>query len=268
MRLLALTCEVLARSVYLCAARSPHVVDVHLNRRGLHDDPPNLRAILQGEIDAPGAGDGAGAPGGAAARPGGAAAPYDAIVLAYGLCGAATAGLQAGSIPLVVPRAHDCITLFLGSRDRYTAEFTGHPGTYWYVEDFVERSDEGGAFAGIGAVSDAEARATYEEYVAKYGEDNAAYLMEALGGWSSHYDRAAFVDMAVADARVALAAEARARDDAERRGWSFEKLAGELILVRRLIDADWGPEDFLVLQPGERLAMSYDEAVIRAEPAG
>jgi hypothetical protein len=276
MRLLALTCEVLARSVYLCAARSPHVVDVHLNRRGLHDDPPNLRTILQGEIDAV---DGPGAPGGSAGvlgpagapgAPGAAGsvdAPYDAIVLAYGLCGAATAGLRAGSIPLVVPRAHDCITLFLGSRDRYTAEFTGHPGTYWYVQDFVERSDDGGQFAGMGAVSDAEARATYEEYVAKYGEDNAAYLMEALGGWRSHYDRAALVDMAVADARAAAVVEAFARDDATRRGWTFEKLAGELILVRRLLDADWGAGDFLVLGPGERLAMSYDEAVIRAEPA-
>ncbi|MCU0478339.1 MAG: DUF1638 domain-containing protein [Chloroflexi bacterium] len=249
MRLLALTCEVLARSVYLCAARSPHVVDVHLNRRGLHDDPPNLRTLLQGEIDAVGA-------------------PYDAVVLAYGLCGGATAGLRAGSIPLVVPRAHDCITLFLGSRDRYTAEFTGHPGTYWYVQDFVERSDDEGQFAGMGAVSDAEARATYEEYVAKYGEDNAAYLMEALGGWRSHYDRAAYVDMAVADPHAAAAVEAFARDDADRRGWSFEKLAGELLLVKRLIDAEWAPEDYLVVRPGERLAMSYDDAVIRAEPAG
>jgi hypothetical protein len=275
MRLLALTCEVLARSVYLCAARSPHVVDVHLNRRGLHDDPPNLRAILQAEIDVAGGIGAAGGRTGAApestgtpGRPESAGAPYDAILLAYGLCGAATAGLRAGSIPLVVPRAHDCITLFLGSRDRYTAEFAGHPGTYWYVQDFVERSDDGGAFAGMGAVSDAEARATYEEYVARYGEDNAAYLMEALGGWRSHYDRAALVDMAVADRGAAAAVEAFARDDATRRGWAFEKLAGELILVRRLLDGHWGAEDFLVLQPGERLAMSYDEAVIRAEPAG
>jgi hypothetical protein len=276
MRLLALTCEVLARTVYICAARSPHVVDVHLNRRGLHDDPPNLRAILQAEIDAAGARGAVGASGapasvgapGAAAAGGAPDAPYDAIVLAYGLCGAATAGLQARSIPLVVPRAHDCITLFLGSRDRYTVEFTGHPGTYWYVQDFLERSDEGGAFAGMGADSDTAARATYEEFVVKYGEDNAAYLMEALGAWRSHYDRAAFVDMAVADPREAAAVEAHARDDAERRGWTFEKLAGELILVRRLLDGDWGPDDFLVLQPGERLAMSYDEAVIRAEPAG
>jgi hypothetical protein len=236
------------------------VVDVHLNRRGLHDDPPNLRTILQREIDAI---DGTRALAGDAIG-----APYDAVVLAYGLCGAATAGLRAGSIPLVVPRAHDCITLFLGSRDRYTAEFTGHPGTYWYVQDFVERSDDEGRFAGMGAVSDAEARATYEQYVAKYGEDNAAYLMEALGGWRSHYDRAAYVDMAVADPHAAAAVEAFARDDADRRGWAFEKLAGELLLVKRLIDAEWAPEDYLVVRPGERLAMSYDDAVIRAEPAG
>jgi hypothetical protein len=248
MRLLALTCEVLARSVYLCAARSPHVVDVRLNRRGLHDDPPNLRAILQAEIDE-------------------VAAPYDAVALAYGLCGGATAGLRAGAIPLAVPRAHDCITLFLGDRARYQAEFTANPGTYWYVQDYLERTDDGSAFAGVGAVSDASARATYEEYVAKYGEDNAVYLMEALGAWRSHYDRAAFVEMDVAAPEAAESAEARARDDADRRGWGFAKLAGELLLVRRLIDGAWDPADFLVLQPGERLAMSYDDTVIRAEPA-
>ena len=248
MRLLALTCEVLARSVYLCAARSPHVVDVRLNRRGLHDDPPNLRAVLQGEID-------------------GIGPPYDAVVLAYGLCGGATAGLRAGSIPLVVPRAHDCITVFLGSRDRYEAEFTGNPGTYWYVQDYLERTDDDSAFGGVGAVSDAAARATHAEYIAKYGEDNAAYLMEVLGAWRSHYNRAAFVDMGIADPRGAAAVETRARDDAASRGWAFDRLAGEIVLVKQLLDADWPAEDFLVLQPGERLEMSYDEAVIRARPA-
>lgn len=247
MRLLALTCEVLARSVYLCAARSPHVVDVRLERRGLHDDPPNLRTILQRAVDEAGA-------------------PYDAVLLAYGLCGGATAGLRAGTIPLVVPRAHDCITLFLGSRDRYGSEFGAHPGTYWYVEDYVERTDDGSAFAGVGALSDAAARATHEEYVAKYGEDNAAYLMEVLGGWSAHYDRAAYVDMGIADPQASAATEARARDDAAKRGWAFDRMAGELLLVKRLLDGAWDAADFLVVRPGERLAMSYDDSVVRAEP--
>lgn len=247
MRLLALTCEVLARSVYLCAARSPHVVDVRLNRRGLHDDPPNLRTVLQAEVDT-------------------ISAPYDAVVLAYGLCGGATAGLHAGSIPVVVPRAHDCITLFLGDRARYQSEFTANPGTYWYVHDYLERNDDGSAFGGLGATSDAAARTTYEEYVAKYGEDNAAYLMEALGAWRSHYDRAAYVEMGLAAPEAASTAEKRARDDADRRGWRFDRVAGGLLLIKHLIDGVWDPSDYLVLQPGERLAMSYGEDVIRAEP--
>jgi hypothetical protein len=73
--------------------------------------------------------------------------------------------------------------------------------------------------------------------------------------------------MGVAHPDAAGLAEARARSDAERRGWQFEKLAGELILIRKLIDGDWA-EDMLVVAPGEQLAMSYDERVIKAVAAG
>ena len=105
-------------------------------------------------------------------------------------------------------------------------------------------------------------KATHAEYVERYGQDNADYLMEALGAWRSHYDRAAFIDMGVGDgSRV----EAQARDDADRRGWRFEKLAGDVLLVRRLLEGDWD-RDFLVVQPGERVVMTYDEDVLRAEP--
>jgi hypothetical protein len=89
--------------------------------------------------------------------------------------------------------------------------------------------------------------------------------MEAMGAWRSHYDRAAYVDMDVADPRAAGLAEERAREDAERRGWQFHRLAGELILIRKLIDGDWD-DDVLTLAPGQQLAMSYDDGVIAALP--
>ena len=38
MKLKCLACEALARPVYLCAARSPHVVDVEMYRTQLGDD--------------------------------------------------------------------------------------------------------------------------------------------------------------------------------------------------------------------------------------
>jgi hypothetical protein len=58
--------------------------------------------------------------------------------------------------------------------------------------------------------------------------------------------------------------EKKAREEAERRGWNFERVAGDLVMVRRLLNGDWN-EDYLVLQPGQRLGMSYDENVIKAE---
>ena len=179
--------------------------------------------------------------------------------LAYGLCGGATAGLRCGAIPLVVPRAHDCITLFLGDRARYQAEFSANPGTYWYVQDYLERTDDGSAFAGVGAVSDASALETYREYVAKYGEDNAAYLMEALGAWSSHYDRAAFVDMGVAAPEACRGSHARPATMRIAAAGASRSSPGSCSWSARLIDGAWDPADYLVLQPGERLAMSYDD---------
>jgi hypothetical protein len=248
MRLYAIACDVVARPVYLCAARSPHVVDVRLFERGLHNEPKDLRTRLQAAIDE-------------------APATADAVVLGYGLCGGATAGIVARDRPVVLPRAHDCITLFLGARERYAQETTDRPATYWYVADQLERADGYQASVGglaIGSDTDAQVEATRAEYVAKYGEDNADYLMEVLGGWRVHYGRAAFVSMGVSDETTS---ENSARDEAERRGWAFERIEGSLVLLRHLIDGDWDA-DMLVLQPGERLAMSYDDGVVKAVPAG
>lgn len=246
MRLKCLGCEVLARPIYLCAARSPHIVDVDLFQRGLHNDPPDLRARLQERIDA-------------AKNQG-----YDAIVMAYGLCGQATAGLTARDIPVVIPRAHDCITLFLGSRDRYREEFQTNAGTYWYALDYMERGDSSNSTLTLGVGSDTELEAVYEEYVEKYGQDNADYLMEVMGAWQNHYKRAALIDMGVGDI---AAVEARAKADAARRGWVFERVAGDMILIRRLLEGDWD-KDFLTLQPNQRLVMTYDQDVIGCVASG
>ena len=240
MRLKCISCEVLARPIYLSAAYSPHTVDIEMLRYGLHQQSNDLRSRLQAAIDAA---EGKG---------------YDAVVLAYGLCGKSTDGLRAGSIPLVLPRAHDCITIFLGSRQRYRQEFEQTPGTYWYAQDYIERDDGSGASLSIGANTSGDAEAVYASYVEKYGQDNADYLMEVMGAWQSHYSRAAFIDLGVGDGS---SVEQRARADAGRRGWNFEKLRGDLGLVQRLVNGNWD-EDFLVVQPGQTIKMTYDEEII------
>ena len=159
MKLKCLGCDALARTIYLSAAHSPHIVDVELFPLGLHNEPSDPRGRLQGHIDAL-SGQG-----------------YDAIVLAYGLCGQSTAGLVARDIPLVLPRAYDCITLFLESRDRYKEQFENHVGTYWYAVDYIERKDSAGTTFAQGATVDTDVHGLYDEYVAKYGVDNADHLI-------------------------------------------------------------------------------------------
>jgi len=247
MRIKCIACDVLARPVYLCAAHSPHIVDVTLERFGLHLTPNKLRGILQTQIDAADN-----------------QSPYDAVVLAYGLCGKATHGLRAGEIPLIVPRAHDCITLFLGSREKYNHEFGECPGTFWYVQDYIERGDSDGIPLSIGANTSADSEILYTEYEAKYGADNAAYLMEIMGAWQAHYERAAFIDLGVGNGDSVAE---RAQQDAQRRGWRYEPMAGNLVLIKRLLDGDWN-EDFLILQPGEQVEMIGGDEIIQSGQTG
>jgi hypothetical protein len=244
MRLKCIACDVLARPVYLRAAHSPHIVDVTLERFGLHLYPGELQRKLQAHIDSVGEED-----------------IYDALVLAYGLCGKATEGLRAGEIPLVIPRSHDCITLFLGNRARYEDEFQGCPGTYWYVQDYIQRGESEDIPLTIGANTIVDEEVVYAEYVEKYGKDNADYLLEVMGAWQDHYERAAYIDMGVGEGE---AVAQKARRDAEKNGWRFERLAGDLILIRRLLDGDWDEADFLVLRPGQRIEMAGGEEVVRA----
>lgn len=241
MKLKCLCCESLARMAYASAAISPHVVDVELFEIGLHNKPLNLRQQLQTKIDEV------------------SSHGYDAITLAYGLCGQATAGLKASTTQLVIPRAHDCITLFLGSRSRYMEQFEKNPGTYWYALDYIQRRDSSGTSLALGSgVDTSNLDATYLEYVEKYGQDNADYLMEVMGAWQSHYNRAVFIDVGVGDG-TPVAAIAQA--EAERRGWNFEQMAGNITLIQRFLSAQWD-EDFLVIAPGQQIVMSYDEKVI------
>jgi hypothetical protein len=82
--------------------------------------------------------------------------------------------------------------------------------------------------------------------------------MEVMGAWQQHYSRTAYIDMGVGDG---AAVEQKAQADAAKRGWGFERVAGDMILIRRLLNGEWD-SDFLILEADQQLAMTYDEDVI------
>ena len=102
---------------------------------------------------------------------------------------------------------------------------------------------------------------SYEDLVAKYGEDNARFLYEQFGNMLRNYSGLTFIEMGIEpDDRF----ERPHREEAARRGWQFEKLAGDMRLIQGLVDGPWDDDRFLVVPPGSRIAPSFDEKVIKA----
>ena len=67
---------------------------------------------------------------------------YDAILMGYALCSNGLVGLKADNVPLVLPRAHDCITLFLGNKEKYLDYFQSNPGVYFKTSGWIERGEQ------------------------------------------------------------------------------------------------------------------------------
>ncbi|MCP4608079.1 MAG: DUF1638 domain-containing protein [Planctomycetes bacterium] len=238
MRLQFITCKVLQREAYYCAARSKNVVDVVLMEQGLHNEPDRLRTevlkALENTCDIQGR-------------------PYDASLLGYGLCSNGIVGLSA-EIPIVVPRGHDCITLLLGSKDKYQEYFDSHRGIYWYSPGWIESDEQ---------PSKERYERLLKEYKEKYGDDNAQYLMEVEQSWMKEYSWATFVDWGLTDSGEYINYTKRC---AEYLHWNYDELKGSPALMQKLIDGDWHESEFLVVKPGQKIGEDLtNEGIMKAE---
>ncbi len=235
-----IACAVLARECYHCAAVSRNIVDVTIVEQGLHDiGEERMCSALQREIDSV------------------AHENYEAILLVYGLCNNGVRNLRA-SIPIVLPRAHDCITLLMGSKSAYRDYFNAFPGTYFRSPGWSERGQSN--LANPQSTTREMGMATYDEYVEKYGEGNAQYLMEILNDHLKNYTRLAYIDTGLPNMDDHKQA---AKEWAEQQGWEYTLIDGKMALIKRLMDGDWGDEDFLVVPPGQTIEASADEDIVR-----
>lgn len=246
MRIKLIACEIFCRECCAAVAASPNTISLEFMPKGLHDVGAEImRTRLQERIDAASSGD------------------HEAIALAYGLCNNGIAGLTARNLPLIAPRAHDCIAVFMGSRRRYREYFDANPGTYFHTSGWIERGGSAGELQDLSIQQRIGLGRRLEEWIAEYGEDNAEYLMEVLGNSTRGYSKFCFIEMGVEpDDRF----ERMSRQRAEEKGWIFEKIRGDMSLLRDLVDGRWDDDRFLRVMPGGRIAARYDEGVIAAEP--
>jgi Protein of unknown function (DUF1638) len=200
----------------------PHLRDVKVPATfmeyGFHRTPQLMTPALQEQVD-------------------GIAEP-STVIVGYGLCGNGLVGLKARQHTLIVPRADDCITILLGSYRRYMEEFSAEPGTYYLTKGWLE--------------SGSHPLKEYREYLEKYDEETAAWLID------EQYKNYKRVVLVAPNQEELEAYREQAREVADfcaaRWGYRYEERLGSEDFVGKLLQL--GPQlgastdDFLVIPPG------------------
>ena len=243
-----ISCDVFADEMTLLAERvaaetglgNPPWQTMAFLEMGLHDRPDSLRAEVQALIDAWES-----------------ETAFSYILLAYGLCGNGLLGLQARSKTLILPRAHDCISILLGGTEPHQAVLKENPGTYFYSPGWIR-----------GRRVPGPDREPYlrELYSERYPDDPDMVddLIEADEMAFAHHNCAAYVDLTGNEE-----AQKYCQGCAAHLGWSFRKLTGDASWLLRLLSGQWANDEFLQVPPGHRVAQSAnDDLVVAVKETG
>lgn len=237
-RLALLACSVFEREIALLAHGSKHIVLTRWFEMGLHDNPDLLRTRLQEEI-----------------QQAEASADIDAVVLAYGLCGRGTAGLRAHRHPLVIPRAHDCITLFMGSKEAYAEHRRRCRACYYYTPGWNRNRRVPGP---------EKLQLMKTELAKKFEGDDVEFLLAVEREQWAQYNTATYLDLGTDDAeREAV----YTKQCADWLGWKFERLCGDARLLRDLLWGRWDSVRFQIVEPGRKSVHSPDENIFSSASA-
>ncbi len=179
--------------------------------QSLHRTPQKMRPPIQEEIDKAGK------------------LKVDHVILGYGLCANGILGVKANGRRLIIPRAHDCISFFLGSPEKYMAEHRKEPGTYYLTRGWIEEKKS--------------PLAIYEEYCQRYPQETAEWVIrEEL----KNYTRIALVETELG---LTEAHRQHARENARFFNLRYEEMESSLEFFKKILHGPWD-KDFILLPPG------------------
>lgn len=237
-RIAVIACDVLKDEIDYLTSGSDHIVSIQYLPMGLHDQPSLLLNELQGWL---------------------AVAENDpkaeAVVLIFGLCGNGTVGLSPRRVDLVLPRAHDCVTLYMGSAERYAAYQKAHPDAYYFTPGWMRGKRTPGPERLEELRRDLSSR--FDD------PDDVEFLIETEKEQLARHGRAAYVDLGLPN-RADY--PEKAQSCAHWLGWKYDSLEGDPTLLIDTLAGNWDVSRHLIVHPGESIQPSHDARVAVAKP--
>ena len=215
-----IACKVMEPEITLLIQEVDYIEPIYLES-SLHDNPDRMPDLIREKIEQ-------------------VKSYASQIVLGYGLCSNGVVGLKAPSQGLIIPRVHDCISLFLGSSALYQELFSKYPGTYYLTPGWLqERSDP------LGYMEDS--------YVPKMGREMAEWgLKEEL----KHYSHITLINTDTVDMAPLRKI---AKKNAHFLDKNYMEVDGSTRYFSKILFGPYSEGDFVHLKPGE--AMRQDMIV-------
>jgi hypothetical protein len=150
------------------------------------------------------------------------------------------AGLVSNKVPMLLPRVHDCISLLLGSDLRRQQLANCNPAVYYFSQGWLEYGRD--------------PYTEYLEYVEKYGEADAAYLINTLYG---RYQEAVFIRTTGTEEKLEQCRR-KVKQIADFFNWKISEIAGNLTLLTAVVDRRQN-RDVIRIEPGKPIILEEGE---------
>jgi hypothetical protein len=183
---------------------------------GLHLKPESLKHRLQEELDS--------------------ITDADRVLLGFGYCGNAVAGLMSRDYELIIPRVDDCISLLLGSRkNREHCARSG--GVYFLTKGWLE--------------GEANIWKEYQAVLARFGPERTQRVYRRM---LAHYRFLGLIDTGAydLDMLLPLVTEIAAKLELETR-----VLPGSDRYIKRLLTGPWDEDEFIILPRQTRIELFH-----------
>lgn len=165
---------------------------------------------------------------------------YERIILAFGLCGGAMRDIYSEDSILTIPRVHDCIPIFLGSRSLYESMQKENKGTYYLT---------GGWINGEKSILE-----EYERVLNKFGEKRAKKVFSRM---YDSYHNIKFIHTDYPNKHISIT---KSKEIARILDLNYEEMKGDSSFIEKVLNGPWDGADFINLPINHKIK---DEDFIR-----